>query len=102
MSGGGAPDLRASAVPVNAQSFATVVRGGLETRGMPKYAELTDHDLEVLRHFIRQRARLVTRPDGVAPPAPEVPAVAPAAPAAPEPDKPPPGSLESESGTPKT
>ena len=68
IAGGGAPDLRASAVPLNAASFATMVRGGLETRGMPKYEELSDRELEALRHYVRARARKVTRPDGVAPP----------------------------------
>jgi quinohemoprotein ethanol dehydrogenase len=102
LSGGGAPDLRASAAVLTAQSFAAVVRGGLDTRGMPSFAEFSDHDLDVLRHFIRQRARLATRPDGVAPPVPEAPPpAAPEAPPAPEPDKLPPGSLQSDSTPPK-
>ena len=55
-------------------SFAGVVRGGNEARGMPKFEELSDRELDALRHYIRARARSVTRPDGVAPPAPEAPA----------------------------
>jgi quinohemoprotein ethanol dehydrogenase len=102
IAGGGAPDLRASAAPLGDASFATVVRGGVETRGMPKFDELTDRELDALRHYIRTRARRVTRPDGVAPPAAVVPA--------PEPEKtveepaeplPPPGSLESQPPPPK-
>jgi quinohemoprotein ethanol dehydrogenase len=39
-----------------------VVRNGsLESRGMPKFAELTDRELDALRHYIRYRARLATR-----------------------------------------
>ena len=98
IAGGAAPDLRAATTPLDAASFATIVRGGLETRAMPKFDELTDLALEGLRHYIRSRARLATRPNGVAPP-PEVPKPAEAVkPAEREPDKPP-GSLES-TGTP--
>jgi quinohemoprotein ethanol dehydrogenase len=97
IAGGSAPDLRASPVVLNAIPFATLVRGGLETRGMPKFDELSDHELEALRNYIRVRARLVTRPDGVAPVAPVV-APEPAPTPAEEPSNPskPPGSLESE------
>jgi hypothetical protein len=55
-------------------SFATAVRGGIESRGMPKFAELSDRELDALRNYVRQRARLVTRPKGVAPPEPAKPA----------------------------
>ncbi|HEY6125025.1 MAG TPA: PQQ-binding-like beta-propeller repeat protein [Steroidobacteraceae bacterium] len=101
IAGGGAPDLRASLSPLVAESFATVVRAGNEVRGMPKFEELSDRELEALRHYLRAQARKVTRADGAPPPEPETPA--PAAPAAPaekaaEPDKPA-GSLES-AGTP--
>jgi len=96
IAGGGAPDLRASLSPLVAASFASVVRGGNEIRGMPKFDELGDRELEALRHYIRARARKVTRPDGMAPPPTEAPA--PAGPTPKEQDsapKPPPGSLES-------
>ena len=73
IAGGGAPDLRASLSPLVSASFASVVRGGQETRGMPKFEELTDRELEALRQYIRARARRVTRPNGVAPPEPEAP-----------------------------
>ena len=101
IAGGGAPDLRASLSPLVAPSFASVVRGGVEIKGMPKFEELTDRELEALRHYIRARARKVTRPDGVAPPAPEVPAFVPAEqPEEESAPKPPPGSLESTSPPP--
>jgi hypothetical protein len=42
----------------NPQAFAQVVQGGiLEARGMPRYAELSDSDLESLIHYLRGRAR---------------------------------------------
>jgi quinohemoprotein ethanol dehydrogenase len=94
IAGGAAPDLRASQVALDGAAFAGAVRNGVEARGMPKFDELTDRELEALRHYIRQRARQVTRPNGVAPP----PA---ATPAKPEEKKQedeasrPPGSLES-------
>jgi hypothetical protein len=97
VAGGTAPDLRASVIPLNAAQFSLFVRTGSEAKGMPKFTELNDHELDSLRHYIRYRARLATRPNGIAPPPPEAP---------PEPekeaehvDKPPPGSLES-TGTP--
>jgi quinohemoprotein ethanol dehydrogenase len=74
VAGGAAPDLRASQVPLNAATFASTVRTGLEARGMPRFEELTDRELEALRNYIRYRARLVTRPNGVAPPPPPPPA----------------------------
>ena len=54
---GQAPDLRASAVVLSAEAFATVVRGGaLLQRGMPRFGEFTDDRLEALRHYIRWQA----------------------------------------------
>lgn len=66
IAGGGAPDLRASAIPMNPQAFAAAVRGGNETRGMPRFAELSDGELDALRHYLRARARATsgaTKPD---------------------------------------
>ena len=57
VAGGFAPDLRASPVPLNAQAFASVMYGGLQSRGMPPFPELTAEDLVALRHYIRERAR---------------------------------------------
>jgi len=102
IAGGSAPDLRVSLSPLVPASFAALVRGGQETRGMPKFEELTDRELDGLRNYIRERARRVTRPNGVAPPAPEPPAPE----AAPKPEedsgsRKAPGSLEPEPPPPK-
>jgi quinohemoprotein ethanol dehydrogenase len=42
---------------MNPPAFAAAVRQGNESRGMPKFAELTDRDLDALRHYLRARAR---------------------------------------------
>ncbi len=56
-SGGMAPDLRSSAVVLNLQSFKAVLNDGAFTeRGMPKFAELSDLQIEALMHFIRKTA----------------------------------------------
>lgn len=57
IAGGGAPDLRASAVPMNPAAFAAAVKNGVEARGMPKFGELTTEELDALRHYLRSRAR---------------------------------------------
>jgi quinohemoprotein ethanol dehydrogenase len=55
---GFAPDLRASAIPLSAEAFEKIVRGGaLRPRGMPDFSEFTPEDLENIRSYIRQRAR---------------------------------------------
>ena len=59
LSGGLAPDLRASPVVLSAEAFDEVVRkGGRRARGMPSYSNLSDNQLEALRHFIRAQAEL--------------------------------------------
>lgn len=56
--GGAAPDLRQSAIPLDEQAFRAVVHdGAFMSRGMGKFANLSDDDLTNLRHLIRQRAR---------------------------------------------
>ena len=58
VAGGYAPDLRASPVPLSAPAFAAIVQGGaLEPRGMPKFDELSEQDLDALRQYIRERSR---------------------------------------------
>ncbi|MDB5697619.1 MAG: quinohemoprotein ethanol dehydrogenase [Alphaproteobacteria bacterium] len=60
---GYAPDLRASPVPLAEDLFKNVVHGGLLLeQGMPTYGELTDSQLEELRHYIRARARETIEP----------------------------------------
>ena len=62
VAGGAAPDLRKSAVPLDADGFKAIVHDGvLMGWGMPSFAILKPEELEGLRHVIRQRARK-TRP----------------------------------------
>jgi quinohemoprotein ethanol dehydrogenase len=62
IAGGAAPDLRASSIPMNPAAFASAVRAGIEARGMPRFEELTDEELDGLRHFLRARARAAVSP----------------------------------------
>ena len=58
IAGGAAPDLRTSAIPLDAATFDGVVRGGaLMARGMGRFANLSDAEIEGLLHYIRSRAR---------------------------------------------
>ena len=58
IAGGYAPDLRASAVPLSAPAFAAIVQGGaLQSRGMPRFDEFSEQDLDALRQYIRERSR---------------------------------------------
>lgn len=57
IAGGMAPDLRASAIPLDRDVFASVVRDGSRSyRAMPAFPHLTDEYLTALRHYIRQQA----------------------------------------------
>jgi quinohemoprotein ethanol dehydrogenase len=57
-SGGIAPNLLRSPVPLDFAALKSVVHDGiLLPNGMPKFAELTDAELEQIQHYIRQRAR---------------------------------------------
>jgi quinohemoprotein ethanol dehydrogenase len=57
IAGGGAPDLRASAVPQSADQFAAIVRGGaLVENSMPRFEEFADADLAAIRQYLRSRA----------------------------------------------
>jgi quinohemoprotein ethanol dehydrogenase len=52
-----APDLRRSAIPQDRAAFTTIVRDGvLQARGMPKFGELTDEQLDDIRYYLRARA----------------------------------------------
>jgi quinohemoprotein ethanol dehydrogenase len=58
VSGGIAPDLRASPVALSTEAFAHIVRdGSLVARGMPAFPEFDDGQLLALQHFLRQKAR---------------------------------------------
>jgi quinohemoprotein ethanol dehydrogenase len=57
IAGGAAPDLRASSVVLDPKAFDRIVRGGALTQaGMPAFADLTDAELEGLRHYVRREA----------------------------------------------
>jgi quinohemoprotein ethanol dehydrogenase len=57
IAGGAAPELRASPIPLDETLFEKVVRGDMMLEsGMPVYPELSDEDLEALRHYIRREA----------------------------------------------
>ncbi|HQR03614.1 MAG: PQQ-dependent dehydrogenase, methanol/ethanol family [Proteobacteria bacterium] len=58
VAGGYAPDLRASPIPLSSEAFDQIVRkGGLLDKGMPRFDEFSDDDLESLRNYLRARAR---------------------------------------------
>ncbi|HME40653.1 MAG TPA: PQQ-dependent dehydrogenase, methanol/ethanol family [Steroidobacteraceae bacterium] len=58
VAGGNAPDLRASPVLLSAAGFAAIVRdGALVSRGMPQFAELSESQLDSLRHYVMAKAR---------------------------------------------
>ena len=62
VAGGITPDLRASAIPLSQEAFANIVRGGaLVERGMPRFEELSDTQLDALRHYIRSKVQPVER-----------------------------------------
>jgi quinohemoprotein ethanol dehydrogenase len=57
VSGGTAPDLRASSVPLSESAFDAIVRGGtLTATGMPQFDELSGTEIAALRQYIRSRA----------------------------------------------
>ena len=57
VSGGYAPDLRASPIPLYLDGLKEVtVKGARIKAGMPAFRELTDADLTALQHYIRRQA----------------------------------------------
>jgi len=55
---GAAPSLLESGVPMDLASFKAVVQQGLLLdRGMPRFSELNDDEMESLQHYVRARAR---------------------------------------------
>lgn len=60
---GNGPDLRRSAMPLDAATFDGVVRGGaLAPRGMPPFPEFTDEKLGNIRQYIRAQAHALREP----------------------------------------
>ena len=59
VAGGVAPDLRASKISLDIESFTTVLsEGSLESRGMPKYDDLSAAEIKALYMYVRHRARM--------------------------------------------
>jgi quinohemoprotein ethanol dehydrogenase len=57
VSGGTAPDLRASSMPLSEGAFDTIVHGGaLTAKGMPRFEEFDATEIEALRQYLRSRA----------------------------------------------
>jgi quinohemoprotein ethanol dehydrogenase len=57
VSGAAAPDLRYSAIIISKDAMFSVVNGGaLETRGMPKFGELSTADVDDIRNYVRCQA----------------------------------------------
>ncbi len=56
VSGGFAPDLRASAVVPSSISFAEVMRGSRKAMGMPSFSDLSGEELKELQHYVRGEA----------------------------------------------
>ena len=57
VSGGYAPDLRASPIVLSEAAFRdVVVNGAKRANGMPDFNDFNDHQLAVLRHYIRHQA----------------------------------------------
>jgi quinohemoprotein ethanol dehydrogenase len=55
---GAAPDLRASAIPPSREAFLAVVRDGrLVARGMPRFEELAETELDDIRQYLGSEAR---------------------------------------------
>ncbi len=60
VSGGVAPDLRASPVVLSREAFeAVVLEGGLRANGMSRFPDLTPGEAESIRHYIRSRVPAV-------------------------------------------
>ena len=57
VSGGYAPDLRASPIVLVDAAFKDVVLNGAKrTNGMPDFRDFNDHQIQALRHYIRDQA----------------------------------------------
>jgi quinohemoprotein ethanol dehydrogenase len=57
VSGGYAPDLRASQAPLFMEAFhEIVINGSRQAQGMPQFKELTDKDLVAIQHYLRRQA----------------------------------------------
>jgi quinohemoprotein ethanol dehydrogenase len=63
ISGGYAPDLRASPLTLSREAFVDVVKNGArQSAGMPRFTYFTDRDIDGLLHYVRQQARKAVAP----------------------------------------
>lgn len=60
VSGGYAPDLRASPTLLEKDALKKVVGGALVQYGMPRFS-LTDDEVEALQHYVRSQAIVTTQ-----------------------------------------
>ena len=59
ISGGGAPDLRASGVMLDFDLTKKIVLDGERIpRGMPKFDDFSVEDVKAIQHYVRQQARI--------------------------------------------
>ncbi|MCB2078943.1 MAG: PQQ-dependent dehydrogenase, methanol/ethanol family [Novosphingobium sp.] len=62
LSGGSAPDLLRSGIPLDATGFVAFVRNSpVVSRGMPAFGEVPERELLSIAHYLRQRAREVAK-----------------------------------------
>ena len=62
VSGGSAPDLRESPIPLTLEAFrAVLVDGARVANGMPRFKDFTTRELEALRHYLRKQAVILMR-----------------------------------------
>lgn len=62
VSGGNAPDLRASPLVLSRDAFVDVVKNGAKlSGGMPRFTYFTDKEIDGLMHYLRKQARKAVR-----------------------------------------
>ncbi len=57
VSGGGAPDLRASPLTQSYETFRAVVQNGVIPNGMPSFHMMDEAKIEAMFHYVRREAR---------------------------------------------
>ena len=62
VSGGYAPDLRASPLFLEKAAVKTALGGSLVQNGMPRFSHLTDSDIDALQHYVRNQAIVTSKP----------------------------------------
>jgi quinohemoprotein ethanol dehydrogenase len=62
VAGGTAPDLRASPIALQYDSFHAMVRNGILEKGMPRFRGHSDLEIQQLYFYVRREARKATQP----------------------------------------